>query len=223
MVMRLAVAAAAGLVLGLERQRGAHPAGARTHLLVAVGACLFTLGGAYGFLDIDRVTPWDPARIAAQVASGIGFIGAGAILQDGTSTRGLTTAATLWISGALGVCIGAGLIVETLAAEAIVLVALTALTAINDRRTRGRVVRLRLSVTARGQLVPQPFWSELMAVADEVEEVRRGTTEDAGPADDLLEVVFTRRDVHGQDDLVQLIEPLMSLPTVRTVDLQRID
>ncbi len=223
MVMRLGVAAAAGLALGLERQRGAHPAGARTHLLVAVGACLFTLGGAYGFLDIDRVTPWDPARIAAQVASGIGFIGAGAILQDGTSTRGLTTAATLWISGALGVCIGAGLIVETLAAEAIVIVALTALTALNDRRTRARTVRMRLSVTAHGQLVPQPFWSELMTLTGEVEEVRRGITHEAGHPDDVVEVVFTRRASPQQEDLLQFVEPLMLLPTVRAVDLQRVD
>lgn len=108
LLLRLVLAAAAGMALGLERQRGGHAAGARTHLLVAVGACMFTLSGAYGFDDVGRSTVWDPGRIAAQVASGIGFIGAGAILRDGATTKGITTAATLWISAVVGVGMGAG-------------------------------------------------------------------------------------------------------------------
>ncbi len=106
----LVVAAGAGAVLGAEREFGGrHNAGFRTHLLVSLGACLFTLLGAYGFASTGSVVAADPTRVAAQVASGIGFIGAGAILRDGVSVRGLTTAATLWVAAAAGAAAGAGL------------------------------------------------------------------------------------------------------------------
>src|SRR5947209_16104021 len=86
----------------------AHAAGVRTHALVAVGAALFTVAGAYGFADVPHGSNVDPARIAAQVASGVGFLGAGAILRQGIGVRGLTTAATLWLAAALGLASGAG-------------------------------------------------------------------------------------------------------------------
>jgi putative Mg2+ transporter-C (MgtC) family protein len=108
LTLRLVVAAVAGVVLGLERELRAHPAGARTHALVAVGAALFTIAGAYGFTDVPRGPTVDPARVAAQVASGIGFLGAGAIMRQGSGVRGLTTAATLWLAAAIGVASGAG-------------------------------------------------------------------------------------------------------------------
>src|SRR4051812_22740099 len=106
--LRLGVAALAGLTLGFERELRARAAGLRTHSLVAVGAALFTIAGAYGFADLPRAPTVDPARIAAQVASGIGFLGAGAIMRQGFGVRGLTTAATLWLAAALGVTAGAG-------------------------------------------------------------------------------------------------------------------
>jgi putative Mg2+ transporter-C (MgtC) family protein len=108
LTLRLLVAAGAGLVLGFERELRARTAGLRTHTLVAIGAALFTIAGAYGFADLPRGPNVDPARIAAQVASGIGFLGAGAIMRQGFGVRGLTTAATLWLSAAIGVTAGAG-------------------------------------------------------------------------------------------------------------------
>ena len=105
---RIGVAALAAILLGFERELRGHPAGVRTHTLVAIGAALFTIGGAYGFADLPRGPNVDPARIAAQVASGIGFLGAGAILRQGYGVRGLTTAATLWLAAAIGVTSGAG-------------------------------------------------------------------------------------------------------------------
>src|SRR4051812_25345284 len=98
MVARLALAGAVGAVVGTEREARQRTAGIRTHALVAIGAALFTIAGAYGFGDITRGPNVDPARIAAQVASGIGFIGAGAIIRTHGSVRGLTTAATVWTS-----------------------------------------------------------------------------------------------------------------------------
>jgi len=124
--LRIAVAALAGLMLGLERDVGGHPAGMRTHLLVSVGACLFTIAGAYGFAQ-TQTQNGDPSRVAAQVASGIGFLGAGTIVRSGGSIRGLTTAATLWISGALGVAAGAGIYLPLALCLAVVITSLTAL------------------------------------------------------------------------------------------------
>jgi putative Mg2+ transporter-C (MgtC) family protein len=115
LVARLACAAVLGAAIGFERELRGHAAGVKTHALVAVGAALFTVAGAYGFGDIQTGPNVDPARIAAQVATGIGFIGAGAILKLGASVRGLTTAATLWLAAAEGVALGAGAWIEAIA------------------------------------------------------------------------------------------------------------
>ena len=124
---RLGLAALVGLVIGLERQLNQHEAGMRTHVLVAVGAALFTISGAYGFADIASASSIDPARVAAQVATGVGFIGAGSIIRQGSSIRGLTSAATIWLTGALGVAAGLGALLATLFAAVIVLATLVGL------------------------------------------------------------------------------------------------
>ena len=134
--LRLVVALAAGLALGMERELRGHPAGLRTHVLVSVGAAMFTLAGAYGFADVARGLNVDPARVAAQVASGIGFIGAGAILRDGASIRGLTTAATLWLSASVGVMSGAGYYALVFVGTGLVLVALVGIPYLRPARWR---------------------------------------------------------------------------------------
>jgi putative Mg2+ transporter-C (MgtC) family protein len=105
-LLRLFVAAALGGAIGLERELRERQAGLRTHLVVSVGAALFTLVSAYGFSSFDGKV--DPTRIAAQIVSGIGFLGAGAIIRQGLSVRGLTTAASLWLVAAIGMAAGAG-------------------------------------------------------------------------------------------------------------------
>jgi putative Mg2+ transporter-C (MgtC) family protein len=110
-LLRLSVAAALGGVIGLERELRERQAGLRTHLVVAVGSALFTIVSAYGFtefLGAPSVVRLDPTRIAAQIVSGIGFLGAGAIIRQGLSVRGLTTAASLWLVAAIGMAAGAG-------------------------------------------------------------------------------------------------------------------
>jgi putative Mg2+ transporter-C (MgtC) family protein len=102
-LVRLGVAFAAGLAIGAEREFNGHAAGIRTHVLVAMGAAMFSLAGVSSVGNTLPEASVDPSRIAAQVASGIGFIGAGAIIRDRAGIRGLTTAATLWLAASVGV------------------------------------------------------------------------------------------------------------------------
>jgi putative Mg2+ transporter-C (MgtC) family protein len=111
-LLRIGLAALLGGAVGAERELREREAGLRTHLLVSVGAALFTLVSAYAWRDFtfsraSGVT-FDPTRIAAQIVSGVGFLGAGAIIRQGLSVRGLTTAATLWVVAAIGMAAGAG-------------------------------------------------------------------------------------------------------------------
>lgn len=111
MVIRLLVATALGALIGIEREYHAKEAGVRTHLLVALGACLFMILSIYGFdlmLGRDHVS-FDPSRIASQVVTGIGFIGAGTIILQKQMVRGLTTAAGLWVTAAIGLACGTGM------------------------------------------------------------------------------------------------------------------
>lgn len=149
LAVHLVVAALAGAIIGAEREIGGHNAGFRTHLLVSLGACLFTLLGVYGFASNAGTSIVDPTRVAAQVASGIGFIGAGAILRDGVSVRGLTTAATLWVAAAVGAASAAGLYVATFVTLGLAIVALTLMRAVRSvpRRLFRRSARVVMEYT----------------------------------------------------------------------------
>ena len=131
-VGRLATAAGLSGLIGFERQVAQKAAGMRTHMLVGLGAGLFTLLGAEAF------GPGDPSRVAAQVVSGIGFLGAGAILRYGVSVRGLTTAAGLWTAAAVGVAAGVGELLLALAATTTALVVLYVLGFIDRLGVAGR-------------------------------------------------------------------------------------
>lgn len=122
MVLRLIVAAILGGIVGLEREGEEKPAGLRTHVLVCCGSALLMLISNYAF--DPNVTPRDPGRIAAQVVSGIGFLGAGTILHEGITIRGLTTAASLWMIAAIGLACGAGMFLVAFLSTAITMIAL---------------------------------------------------------------------------------------------------
>ena len=112
-VLRLLMAAAFGGLLGLERERRDHPAGLRTHILVAVGSCLFALVSAFGFEDFtgrsaDVAVRTDVTRISSQIVVGIGFLGGGTILRYRGTVKGLTTAAGLWVTAAVGLAVAMG-------------------------------------------------------------------------------------------------------------------
>jgi putative Mg2+ transporter-C (MgtC) family protein len=149
LAIRLLIAAVLGAAIGVERELHSHPAGTRTHLLVALGSAAFTVLSIYGFTGITNagaVAPVDPSRVAAQIVTGIGFLGAGAILKYGASVKGLTTAASLWVTAAIGMAAGAGELVIAVVVTAIAILSLGPLSALvrRVRRTRGQTIEVRL-------------------------------------------------------------------------------
>ncbi|MCU1651802.1 MAG: putative Mg2+ transporter-C (MgtC) family protein [Pseudonocardiales bacterium] len=155
MLLRLGAGVGLGTVIGFERQYRARMAGLRTNALVAGGATLFVLLSAHGFTGGDA----DPTRVAAQIVSGIGFLGAGVILREGLTVRGLNTAATLWCAAAVGSLAGAGL-------YSIAVAGTVAVVAVNIvLRPVGRVVDRRPDTGAE-----TPTSYEFLAVTDDASE-----------------------------------------------------
>jgi len=130
MMFRLILSALAGGLIGIEREANNRPAGLRTHTLVTLGSCLIMIVSMYGF------DGGDPARLAAQVVSGIGFLGAGTIMISGRNIRGLTTAASLWVCGGIGLAIGNGYYIGGLFTTGIVLFTLITLGVLEKRLFR---------------------------------------------------------------------------------------
>lgn len=125
-VLRLLVAGILGAIIGLDREYRAKEAGYRTHFLVSLGSALIMIVSQYGFQDIikESSVTLDPSRVAAQVVSGIGFIGAGTIIFQKQIVRGLTTAAGIWATAGIGLAVGAGMYVIGIAAMVLTLVGL---------------------------------------------------------------------------------------------------
>ena len=124
-IIRLLVATALGAVIGLDREYRTKAAGFRTHVLVALGSALFMIISVHGFDDLpkdQRTLRMDPARIAAQVVTGIGFIGAGTIIFQKNVVKGLTTAAGLWVTAAVGMACGVGMYVLAIVSTLLVLI-----------------------------------------------------------------------------------------------------
>lgn len=204
--LRLLAAASLGALLGLERELSAQPAGFRTHLLVGLGAGVFTVAGA----DVSGA---DPARVAAQVATGVGFLGAGAILRDRGSVKGLTTAASLWVTAAVGVACGLGSFSTAAAAAVVALAALTALKRLERglfHQRRGRVVELRLD----HGVGLQELAAQATAVLGGAVEVRR-----VAPADTGGTLLVLRAQVPSGSTVLDLAVRLRALPGVTDVDL----
>lgn len=113
-------------IIGFEREHSHRPAGFRTHILVAVGATLVMMTSKYVFLEYEGLASFDPTRLGAQVISGIGFLGAGTILREGFSVKGLTTAASLWAVSCIGLAVGAGYFTGALVATVVIYLTLHA-------------------------------------------------------------------------------------------------
>ncbi|MDP3450754.1 MAG: MgtC/SapB family protein [Anaerolineaceae bacterium] len=133
-IIRLGIAAALGMLVGIERERQNQPAGLRTHTILAIGSCLaMTISINLAFQFVAQGHQSDPGRLAAQVVSGIGFLGAGAILRYGTSVKGLTTATSLWTIAIVGLAIGAGHYLAGLATTGMLLIILILLNVLEKK------------------------------------------------------------------------------------------
>ncbi|HUC33449.1 MAG TPA: MgtC/SapB family protein [Ilumatobacteraceae bacterium] len=216
LLLRLLAAAGLGIVVGLERDVSGRAAGARTNAVVALGAALFTVAGAYGFADHPaNADGIDPTRIAAQVAAGVGFIGAGAIIRHGTGVKGVTTAATVWLAAAIGVMCGAGGYLAAALTATLAVLVLLLLRVVKPILLRvGRAHGDLLVVYERGHGTIGPLLRQIADLGGAVEQI---SVEDEGDSEHgrrtvNLEVAMPSRG--AADEVVQMLE---ALPEVRKV------
>jgi len=194
-LIRLVIAAALGSLIGFERERLLWAAGIRTHMLVCVGSCLIMIVSQYGFSNIltQQNIVLDPSRIAAQVVSGIGFLGAGAILARGEIVKGLTTAASIWTVAAVGLAVGGGLDLAASASTVIVLIILVGIKPLEEAyHSRNQSCQLSVEVD-NGSLTP--------ALLREALDLRAGQ---------IKRFLVERRNSEGTDDLVVVLSKVSS-------------
>jgi putative Mg2+ transporter-C (MgtC) family protein len=213
-VLRLFVAAALGSVIGFERERLLWAAGLRTHMLVCVGACLIMIVSAFGFSDVlgTEHVILDPSRIAAQVVSGIGFLGAGSILLRGEIIRGLTTAASLWTVAAIGLAVGGGLYLAAFAATIIILAILAGIKPLEERfRSAHQSSELRLQAV-HGEMSIETV---RQALGERARRVRQFVVQQSEMSDlDEITISLTRISAR---ETAEIIERLRRLDCVRDI------
>lgn len=208
-----------GGLIGLEREFNDQPAGFRTHILVTLGAALFTIAGAYGpaFSEAgpDSIR-FDPTRVAAQVVTGIGFLGAGAILRRGVNVRGLTTAASIWVTAAIGVAVGLGYWVAAFATTTVALLSLLLLKPLEHAlvtRSRSGVRKLVIDLDPSGSLAA--VTERLEARGIELRSVKIVGSE--GTERELMASVWVPSDIR----IDEVINELSEVAGVTDVDLSR--
>ena len=207
---RLLLAAVLGGAIGAERELNDQAAGLRTHMLLTIGACLFTVISAYGFGGGPR----DPSRLAAQIVTGIGFLGGGAIVRHGLTVKGLTTAASIWATASVGVAVGAGRYLLGVGGAALVVGTLFGL-----RRASSALQRLGVS---REQLVlvTRPGF-DLERIVDAAREEKvdlRGLDRQEGDGEDRVLLVVKLRPRYRPE---RLVDVLGRLDGVRQVEWER--
>ena len=159
-LVKILLASLAGGIIGLEREKHGRPAGLRTHLLVAAGSCLMMIVSEafflkYGDLPGTGVVRLDPGRAAAQIITGIGFLGAGVIIKEGATVRGLTTAASLWMVAGIGMAFGMGLGGAGAIGTFLALFSLLILKKLEPRLKKDRYLHLSVSAKAAPDIYPQ--------------------------------------------------------------------
>jgi putative Mg2+ transporter-C (MgtC) family protein len=211
--IRIVLAAVLGGAIGLEREIREHTAGFRTHILVAVGAAAFTVASSYGL----EGTSFDPNRISAGVVTGIGFLGAGAIIRYGTSVRGLTTAASLWAVAAVGLLAAQGFYSAALITTAVVIISLYLLRVIEERliypRT-GRAVGVRVHFRSSGYAPLAELVGALQRAHIVVKEIA------AAPGEDSHDTVHLLLDLPRGMDAPKLTALIADVEEVRSVRVE---
>jgi putative Mg2+ transporter-C (MgtC) family protein len=218
LALRLVLALVLAGLIGLERELNDHPAGVRTHIAVALGACLFGIASAYGFREFDASRTdtnfqVDPTRVASNIVVGIGFLGGGAILKHGATVRGLTTAGSLWVTAAIGLGCALGSYRPTLVATGLMLVTLVVLRwparALRSRVRARETVVIRLAAGAEPGAVVRAL-GDLEGVGVRSLSVR-----------DIDDDCIVQADVMGESgaDLEARLAPIADLDEVESVEV----
>ncbi|MEI6634089.1 MAG: MgtC/SapB family protein [Chlamydiota bacterium] len=215
-VIRMLVTAVLGGLVGLERERHNQPAGLRTHIILAIGSTLAMCVSINLAMQFHPLAPnGDPARLAAQVLSGIGFLGAGAILRYGTNVRGLTTAASLWTIAVVGLAVGAGHYIPAIAATVLLFGVLQALDLL-EKKYLGHLVPKTITIKAKDRY----------GVVDEVKGILQNFNTEVKTmsfAKDLesheIEIEAVTK-IPGGESVDKIFFALSSIKDVRTVEVQ---
>jgi putative Mg2+ transporter-C (MgtC) family protein len=206
-------------IVGLERQISQKSAGIRTHTLVGMGSAGFTLVSAYGFSNVlGEATNLDPSRIAAQIVSGVGFLGAGVIFMRRDVVRGLTTAATIWVSAAIGMACGAGMVALAVAMTLFQLLALVVLAPLGQMlptSTRNRTIDIRY-LDGRGALRDVLRTASEMGFHASIGHARQVKAVGTEGASVAVSMQF-----RGRHPLTSLVAQLTQLTDVQEVRVQR--
>ena len=212
-ISRLLIAALLGSVIGFERERLNWAAGLRTHMLVCVGASLMMLVSAFGFSDVlgQQNVVLDPSRVAAQVVSGIGFLGAGSILLRGEVVRGLTTAASLWSVAGVGLAVGGGMYTAAIGATVIILAILAGMKPIERRFITVKQQRSLLLVVERGRVSFETVHSALGTNSIRVKQFIVQQSED-DPELDEVQIALSRA---TSSEFAAIRSRLEAMPGVR--------
>jgi putative Mg2+ transporter-C (MgtC) family protein len=223
MLIRLVSAAALGSLIGLERERLLWAAGIRTHMLVCVGSCLIMIVSQYGFAHVltEKNVVLDPSHIAAQVVSGIGFLGAGSIIARGEIVRGLTTAASVWTVAAIGLAVGGGLYLAAGASTIIILIILAGIKPLEEAyRSRNQSCQLKIEVES-GFLTPDMLRETLQLRAGQIKRFLVETRGTQG-TDDLLVLInkVSSQDIASFSNRLNELDGVRSVTVVKSKDGQ---
>ncbi len=239
LTLRLLLALVLGALVGLEREVSRHPAGLRTHILVCMGSTVFTLLSLHSLLSptgaedlliaipegVDLRVVRDPARIAAQVVTGIGFIGGGVVLRHGATIRGLTTAASLWMVASIGMLVGSGYVSLAVTSTLLTLIVLLGFRKVGrfiNRKNQKPYNRLKLNITLQSAaILPVQTWVDdhfrghVLEVKTRHLDSSDNLSQDIHQPGDLLQMAYVI-DMVNRDVLVnQLIKNLDTIDGVR--------
>jgi putative Mg2+ transporter-C (MgtC) family protein len=216
MILRLVVAAVLGSIVGIERERLNWVAGLRTHMLVCVGSALFMIVSFCGFADVlsHEHIELDPSRIAAQVVSGIGFLGAGTIILRSKAVRGLTTAASLWSVAAVGLAVGGGLYIAAATATGLIVMILAGLKPLERRLFLTRRQKAPLLMLIIDRRETSLFAIESVLEAANLDFQRMLIQHGNSPDEDRIQITVKRT---RHTSVLSVSEQLRHIPGVREI------
>lgn len=219
--VRLALAVILGGIIGYERQARRKSAGLRTNVLVCLGSCLIMILSHGIYAGVEGMTNADPARLAAQVVSGIGFLGAGAIMKEGPTVTGITTAACLWVVAGVGLAVGAGFYSEAFFATFLIFVTVGAMGRIDHWLSTDKYMTVGINVY-EGVGYMRRFFALFELMNLEVKGVRMKTNEKIqGKNDKDAAAVYVEIDLASYDtiDRPAVVDALMKMKSVKSVEV----